>query len=53
MGWLIDPAEELVFVYLPDQPTTFYDQPEVQLPVPEFAKDFCLTVENLFSWLRD
>ncbi len=53
MGWLIDPAEEVVFVYLPDQPTTFYDQPEIRLPVPGFAKDFSLRVENLFSWLRD
>ncbi|MBW4432079.1 MAG: Uma2 family endonuclease [Pelatocladus maniniholoensis HA4357-MV3] len=42
-----------MFVYLPDQPTTFYDQREIQLPVPGFAKDLSLTVENLFSWLRD
>lgn len=51
MGWLIDPEEQSVFVYLPDQATTFYDQPETRLPVPEFAKDFNLTVEGLFSWL--
>jgi len=53
MGWLIDPEEESVFVYLPDQPTAFYDQPEAQLPVPEFALDFSLTVESLFNWLLD
>lgn len=53
MGWLIDPKEQSVFVYLPDQPTTFYEELETQLPVPEFAKDFSLTVEGLFSWLLD
>ncbi|AFY30795.1 Uma2 family endonuclease [Calothrix sp. PCC 7507] len=53
MGWLIDPEEKSVFVYLPDQPTTVYDAPESRLPVPEFAKDFHLTVEGLFSWLRE
>lgn len=53
MGWLIDPAEQSVFVYLPDQPTSFYDQSEMQLPVPGFAKDFNLTVAGLFSWLLE
>ena len=53
MGWLIDPDEQSVFVYLPDQPTTVYDELGAQLPVPEFAKDFNLTVEALFRWLRE
>ncbi len=53
MGWLIDPAEQSVFVYLPDQVATFYDEPEAQLPVPEFAKDFNLTVQDLFNWLLE
>lgn len=53
MGWLIDPDEQCVFVYLPDQPTTVYDEPETRLPVPEFAKEFSLTVESLFSWLME
>ncbi len=53
MGWLIDPTERSVFVYLSDQATTFYDTLETRLPVPEFARDFVLTVENLFSWLLD
>lgn len=52
MGWLIDPAEQSVFVYLPDQPTNVYDEPEARLPVPNFAKDFFLTVEGLFGWLK-
>ncbi len=53
MGWLIDPADQSVFVYVPDQSTTFYDQSAAKLPVPEFARDFELTVESLFSWLMD
>ncbi len=51
MGWLIDPDEQSVFVYLPDQPTTVYDEPRARFPVPQFAKDFNLTIEGLFGWL--
>lgn len=52
MGWLIDPSEKSVFVYCPDQPTTFYDEPSLRLPVPDFAQDFELTIADLFGWLR-
>ncbi len=53
MGWLIDPKEKSVFVYLPNQATKVYEEPETKLPVPEFAKDFSLTVESLFNWLLE
>jgi Uma2 family endonuclease len=61
MGWLIDPAEELVFVYLADAPgerlsqrtISIVEDREDLLPVPEFAASFQLTVGNLFSWLED
>jgi Uma2 family endonuclease len=53
MGWLIDPEEQSVFVYLPDQATAFYDEPDTQLPVPQFAREFNLTVEGLFRWLLE
>ncbi|MBD2091077.1 Uma2 family endonuclease [Microcoleus sp. FACHB-1515] len=53
MGWLIDPVEQSVFVYRSDRATEVFDQPEAQLPTPEFAKDFSLTVEALFGWLQD
>ncbi len=53
MGWLIDPNEQSVFVYLRDKPTNFYDQLETILPVPKFAKDFSLTIETLFGWLLE
>ena len=50
MGWLIDPEEQSVFVYLSDRPTEVFDTP-TQLPVPEFARNFRLTVGDLFGWL--
>jgi Uma2 family endonuclease len=50
---LIDPDERSVFVYPLDQPTTFYDDPTAQLPVPESVKGFNLTVESLFGWLTE
>lgn len=53
MGWLIDPEERSVFVYLPDQAPTFYDKAELRLPVPEFAKELNLTVEGMFNWLLE
>ncbi len=53
MGWLVDPAEQSVFVYLSDQPTDVFDAPEIQLPVPEFARNFSLTVGDLFGWLLE
>jgi Uma2 family endonuclease len=53
MGWLIDPAERSVFVYCPDQPTTYYDELGTQLPVPAFVQEFSLTIEQLFGWLLE
>jgi Uma2 family endonuclease len=61
MGWLIDPDEELVFVYLAPDPADKLEQPRISvfenkedvLPVPEFAKSFQLTVGQLFDWLED
>ncbi|MEB3279715.1 MAG: Uma2 family endonuclease [Lyngbya sp.] len=53
MGWLIDPEDLSVFVHLPDQATTFYDEPTAELPVPGFAKSFKITVQNLFDWLLE
>lgn len=53
LGWLIDPAEECVFVYTPDLRTVLYEDPEQQLPVPDFAEAFSLTVGELVAWLYD
>ncbi len=55
MGWLIDPAEDAVFVYSKEQGASVYDltdnAPETILRVPDFAQDFELTIGDLFGWL--
>jgi Uma2 family endonuclease len=53
MGWLIDPAERSVFVYSGDRSTQVFDEETDLLPVPEFAKDFHLTLGELLGWMRD
>mgnify|MGYP002788378045 FL=1 len=53
MGWLIDPEEQTVFVYLPNQKPEVFDEPEQQLPVPSFASELKLTVGTFFGWLME
>ena len=53
MGWLIDPAEKLVFVYFNDQRILLFELETDSLPVPAFAESFNLTVGQLFGWLNE
>jgi Uma2 family endonuclease len=53
MGWLIDPDEQTVFVYLPQQKLEVFDQPEQKLPVPAFANELNLSVASVFGWLSE
>lgn len=53
MGWLIDPDEQTVFVYLPKQQPEVFDQPEQILPVPAFANGLNLSVGLVFGWLLE
>ncbi|WP_199248710.1 Uma2 family endonuclease [[Phormidium] sp. ETS-05] len=53
MGWLIDPEEKTIFVYRPGQQPEVFDEPEQQLPLPEFAQELNLTVGLVFDWLLD
>lgn len=53
MGWLIDPAEQTIFVYLPQQQLTVFDEPAQILPCPAFAKHLSLTVATLWGWLSE
>jgi len=53
IGWLIDPAEQTVFVYLAKQQPEVFDELEQQLPVPSFASELRLSVGELFGWLRE
>lgn len=51
MGWLIDPEEQTVLVYLPPEQVKVFDQQQQVLPVPTFAKEISVTVGDLFDWL--
>ncbi len=53
MGWLLDPEEEVVFVYFSDRTMRLFDLAEQLLPMPSFAADLQLTVGELFSWLAE
>ncbi len=53
MGWLIDPDEQTVFVYLPKQQPEVFDQVEQTLPVPSFADELNLSVGLVFGWLLE
>ncbi|ARV57762.1 hypothetical protein BZZ01_03140 [Nostocales cyanobacterium HT-58-2] len=53
MGWLIDPQEQSVFVYLRNQQPVVLEKAEALLPVPEFASELQLTVGQLFGWLLE
>jgi Uma2 family endonuclease len=53
MGWLIDPDERTVFVYRPKQETEVFDASDALIPVPSFASELKLTVQDLFAWLLE
>jgi Uma2 family endonuclease len=53
MGWLIDPEEQTVFVYVPGQQIAVFDESDHYLPVPSFASELRLTVGDLFGWLLE
>lgn len=60
LGQLIDPTEQLVLVYTPKQQPQSFDVesdrevslPENRLPVPAFAAELQLTVEQVMGWLK-
>ncbi|MGB8703021.1 MAG: Uma2 family endonuclease [Thermosynechococcaceae cyanobacterium] len=53
IGWLIDPDERSVFVYRPKQETEVFDELNALLPVPSFASELQLTVQDLLTWLLE
>jgi Uma2 family endonuclease len=53
LGWLIDPEEKTVLVYLPQQQTLIFDDLDGLLPLPTFARELSLTVNDVFSLLFD
>jgi Uma2 family endonuclease len=53
MGWLIDPDEQTVFVYLPKQQPEVFDEPGQKLLVPSFADELNLSLRSVFGWLLE
>lgn len=53
MGWLIDPDEELLFVYFADRTLAIFEASSDRIPVPSFAETVSLTVGQLFGWLQE
>lgn len=51
MGWLIDPKEQTVLVYLPEQQVQIIDGADAEILVPDFSNQFSLTITELFGWL--
>jgi Uma2 family endonuclease len=51
MGWLIDPKEQTVFIYLFQGQPEVFDQINEKLPVPSFAHDINLSVGSILDWL--
>lgn len=52
MGWLIDPDDLTLLVYRPDGMPQFFDQLEDRLPVPEFAAELQLSLQDLRDSLQ-
>ncbi|MGA1623220.1 MAG: Uma2 family endonuclease [Synechocystis sp.] len=51
LAWLIDPDEQTVLVFLPQQLLQFYDRPDQSLPMPVFVEGLELNVGDVFGWL--
>lgn len=53
LGWLIDPTEQTVFVYASEQALQVFDMdsPDRSLPIPHFASDVHLTVQDMVNGL--
>ena len=53
MGWLIDPDEQTVFVYRPQQEPEVLDEADQIVPVPSFVGDLPLRIQTIFGWLME
>jgi Uma2 family endonuclease len=53
LGWLIDPGDQTVLIFMPNQLPQVFDEPQQVLIVPPFANEAQLTVGELFAWLLE
>ena len=52
MGWIIDPAEALIFTYGSGKSIDVFEERSARLPTPEFAAAVELTPGEVFAWLK-
>ena len=52
LGWLIDPEEQLIFVYMPDRLPMTYEDSTAILPTLDILGDRKFTVGEIFGWLN-
>jgi Uma2 family endonuclease len=52
IGWLIDPDEQSILIFLPEKQPKLLELRQDILPVPNFAANLQLTVGDLFGWLK-
>ncbi len=52
VGWLIDPAEKLIFIYHSGKQVEVIEDLEQTLIVPSFAKSVKITAGEIFNWLK-
>ncbi len=52
LGWLIEPENQSILVFLPQQQPLLLEDVENSLPVPNFLSELQLTVGDIFSWLK-
>ena len=51
-GWIIDPAESLIFTYGSGKSVDVFEDSAERLPTPTFAAAVNLTVGEVFAWLK-
>lgn len=51
LGWLIDPDERIVLIFLPNQLPITLENPATQLPILSTLSGWQITIGELFSWL--
>ena len=51
LGWLVDPEERIVLIFLPNQLPITLEDPAAQLPVLAALSGWQLTIGELFGWL--
>ena len=52
LGWIIDPAESLIFTYSSGRSVAVFEDPVESLPTPDFAEAIKLTPGEVFAWLQ-